>query len=350
LLAVLVLGTLAACGDAAPPEAPPNSGMKKSPGGHLVEVAEVATRPLAHETVRTGTLTPRTVVRLFNQEEGRVDAVAAREGDRVTAGRVLVRLDARLLAAELAKATAIRRESETNLARAQELSRRKVTTQERLDKAASDLAVAKAEETLIRTRLDYAEIRAPFDGVVTERLIEPGDVAPRHTHLMTVVDPASLYTSVSVSELLVARLKEGDAAEVSIDALGPKRWPARIKRIHPTVNPRTRQGTVEVDLNPVPPGAAAGQLCRVTLRTPESPRRLMPFAAVRHDREGSFVYVVEDAKAAVKRVRLGLRLGDQVEVLDGLADGDRVIVRGFLDLSAGKAVSIVGGASNGDGR
>lgn len=336
LLLVLVLG-LAACDEPAPSQ--PKAKTKSRP--HLVEVVMVESRSLAVETIRTGTLAPRRSVRLFTQEDGRVDTVTVREGDKVAKGDVLLTLDRRLLMAERDKAEARLREAEGNLERVRELSRRKVTTQERLDKAETDLSVARAEAALIRTRLGYAKLHAPFDGVVTERLIEPGDVAARHTHVLSLLDPSSLYTSVSVSELMLPHL-QGGSASVRIDALGDHVWTARIARVHPTVDPRTRQGTVEVDLVPVPRSAASGQLARVTLRTAETVRRLMPFAALRHDGDGSFVFVVDGGKAELKRVRSGLRIGDFAEVLEGLVDGENVVVRGFLDLTPGKAVGVIG--------
>jgi RND family efflux transporter MFP subunit len=311
---------------------------------HLVEVVMVEDTPLSFETVRTGTLSARRSVRIFNQEEGRIAAISVREGDWVRGGAVIVELDHKLLLAELSKATATRQEAEANLARVKELSRRNISTQERLEKAELAVSVAKAEEALIRTRLAYARIQAPFDGMVTERLIEPGDIAPRYTHLLTVIDPTSLYTKVSVSELMLPRLQVGDPVEVRVDALSGRAdqaYPGRVGRIHPVVDPRTRQGVVEVEFDQVPEGAVSGQLCRVRLSTPESRRLVMPFAALRRDQEGEFAFAVENGKAVVKRVRTGLRLEQRIEILDGLAPGDRVVVRGFLDLSPGKAVSIV---------
>lgn len=307
---------------------------------HLVEVVNVRSELLRHETVRTGTLTARRKVRVFNQEEGRIDSLPVFEGEAVRAGQVLVRMDRRLLEAELEKAVAARAQAAADLKRIRTLSKKKITTQERLDHAETAFKVAQAEESLYRTRLEYGEIKAPFDGVVTERLVEPGDVAPRHTHLLTVIDPNTLYTKVAVSELMLPGLREGDAVDVRIDALGDGIWSGRIGRIHPTVDPRTRQGVVEVELSPVPPGARAGQLCRATLRTAERRRKVLPFAALRHDGQGEYVFVVVDGKAEVRRVRSGLRLGDQVEALEGVQDGDKVVVRGFLDLGAGKSVSV----------
>jgi membrane fusion protein (multidrug efflux system) len=324
-----------------------DQGVQKSGGArkaaekvHLVEVVTVRSELLRHETVRTGTLTARRSVRVFNQEEGRIESLPVFEGEAVRAGQVLVRMDRRLLEAELQKAAAARQQAAADLKRIRTLSKKKITTQERLDHAETAFKVAQAEESLYRTRLDYGEIKAPFDGVVTERLVEAGDVAPRHTHLLTVIDPNALYTKVAVSELMLPGLREGDAVDVRIDALGDGIWSGRIGRIHPTIDPRTRQGVVEVELSPVPPGARAGHLCRATLRTAESRRKVLPFAALRHDRQGEYVFVVVGAQAQIRRVRSGLRLGDQVETLEGMQDGDRVVVRGFLDLGAGKSVSV----------
>jgi len=312
---------------------------------HLVEAVTLADAPTSFEAVRTGTLSARRNVRIFNQEEGRIDRIAVREGDAVRAGAVIVALDAKLLAAELSKATATRREAEANLNRVRELSRRNVTTQERLEKSELALSIARAEEALIKTRLDYAEIRAPFDGIVTERLAEPGDIAPKNTHLLTIIDPASLYTRVPVSELMLPRLGRGDAVEVRIDALDNRVFLGRVGRIHPIVDPRTRQGVVEVEFALPPAGAVAGQLCRVRLRTAETRRLMMPFAALRRDQEGEFAFAVEDGKAALRRVVTGLRLDQRIEILEGLAAGDRIVVRGFLDLAPGKAVAVVDGGA-----
>lgn len=318
-----------------------NARGKKDAPPHLVEVVTVENTPLSFEAVRTGTLAARRIVRVFNQEEGRIERIDVREGDQVQSGKVIVELDRRLLSAELAKVSATRRQAEGDLVRVRELSKRKVTTQERLEKAETALSVAKAEESLIKTRLEYARIRAPFDGIVTERRAEPGDIAPRHTHLLTVIDPNSLFTKVSVSELMIPQLRAGDRVEVRIDALGDHVSKARIGRIHPIIDPRTRQGTVEVELDPVPSGAVAGQLSRVRLRTPVADRLVMPFAALRHDRDGEFAFAVADGKAVIKRVRTGLRLDHWIEILEGLSAGDSVAVRGFLDLRSGKKVSVV---------
>lgn len=307
-----------------------------------VSVVTVRSEPLAQTLVRTGTLRARRSVRLHSQEEGRIEQLPVFAGDRVAAGALLVKMDDRLLRAELQKAAATRRQAEQDYARIQRLADRKLISVDELQRAQTALSVAQSEESLLTTRLGYATLSAPFAALVSERMVEPGDAVPKFAHLLTLVDPASLYTEVPVSELLVPTLQTGDTVQLSIDALGAARYSGRIGRIHPTIDPATRQGVVEINLDPVPDGAQAGQLCRVYLPGELEDRHSIPLTALRQDTAGEYVFVVDaDNRAQRRTVRSGMALGERVEIVDGLADGDRVVTRGFLDLAAGKPVLIV---------
>ena len=314
---------------------------KRLASAHLVEILPVEKIPLRHTITRTGTLAASRVTRLFNQEEGRIDRVYVSEGDNVARGQLLVKLDDRRLRAELAKAVANRNRAAANIQRVRKLAEANITSREKLLETETLQEVALAEERLLGIRLADTEIPAPFTGVITERYAEEGDVAPLHTHLLTLLDRNSLYTEVRVSELLLPALSVKDKAEVAIDALGGKVFPGEISRIHPTIDSHTRQGIVEVRLTNIPDMAAAGQLSRVTLKTPRILRTVIPFASLRRDAEGPHVYIVEGGKALRKEVHSGLRLEESVEILDGLEVGQNVVTRGFLGLSDGKTVEVV---------
>lgn len=313
----------------------------KASKAHLVEIAVVQQQALEYTSDRAGTLRARRAVKLFNQEEGRVTRVLAREGDRVKTGHALVRLDARLLQAELDKADAQYRQAELNVTRLQRLVPEKLVSEDTLTRAQTELDVARANVRVLQTRVSYMTVRAPFYGEVAERRIEPGDVAPKHTHLMTLVDSSSLVTEVQVSELMLSRIKLGDRADVRIDALGSTNYQGKISRIYPTIDPATRQGRLEVALSPVPNGARAGQFCRVTLYSKAENPIVIPFSALRRDPGGEYVFVVNDNKVARQAVVSGLRMTDRIEVIDGLKPEQLVVQKGFLGLSAGSAVKIV---------
>jgi membrane fusion protein (multidrug efflux system) len=309
---------------------------------HYVEVIPVQKKPLAIEHTRTGTLRARREVEIHNQEEGKVDLLPFYEGDRVKKGQLIAQLDDSLLQAQLNRARITREKAEQDLKRIEALNQKNLASDEALYDVESQLKVAHADETLLKTRIGYTRLTAPFNGVITERNIEPGSVAERFTHLLTVADPSSLVTEVNVSALLLARLKVNEPVDVTIDALGGKSFPGHILRIHPTIDPVTRRGTVEVEIKPVPAGAQPGQFCRVLIRSATEKRTMIPFKSLRRDDSDEYVYVVDDQNKA-QRVPIvsGLRIADDVEVLSGLEPGQQVITKGFLNLQAGKSVQIV---------
>ncbi|HEB95442.1 MAG TPA: efflux RND transporter periplasmic adaptor subunit [Sedimenticola thiotaurini] len=340
LIPLLPILLLAGC--SRPPPAAPDNGTPRRQPSHLVETVTIAPREVSTSQERTGTLRARRRVRIHNQEEGEITKMPFYEGEPVAAGQLLVQINDDLLSAELDKAKANTRLARVNLRRVQDLLKRKAASKDELARARNALDVALAEQRLLETRLGHTRITAPFDGVIAERKAEPGDVASKYSHLLTLTDPRSLVIEIDLSELLLPRVKPGDPVQVRIDALGRRSFPGHIRRIHPELDPVTRQGTVEIALDPVPAGARAGQFARVTLETTRAPRLLVPFEAVRRDRGGEYVYRLDrDDRVRRTPVRSGLRIGSGIEILDGLEPGDRVVSRGFLGLSDGNRVEPV---------
>jgi len=339
LCAIALAAAAAGCGsESSGKNGPP------APRAHLVELAGAELGALAYAADRAGSLRALREVKLVNQEPGEVIEVRARVGERVAAGQVLVRYDERILRAQLDKARAMLKQAELDQRRNRQLEARGFVSEDAVSRAATVLEVARAEERLLRERLSNLTIAAPFAGVVSQRLVEPGNVTAVHTLLMTVIDPSQLVTDVTVSELALPYMRVGDPASVRIDALGDALHPGAIVRIHPSIDPLTRSGRVEVVLDPVPVGARPGQFCRVELTTGARQRLLVPLAALRRDAEGEHVFVYQD-DGTVRRaaVSSGLRLADRVEIRAGLEAGARVVTKGFIGLAAGQRVKPVEG-------
>ncbi len=315
---------------------------KKPRGDHLVETILIKKDTLSHVSAHTGTLRANRTTRIFNQEEGRIKQLPFYEGDRVAKGDLLVELDDQLLGAQLSKAVATRRQAKGDLQRLVGLEKKQLVSRDERVRAETALEVALSEEQVLKTRLGYTRIKAPFGGIISERLVESGDIAPRYTHLLTLYDPDSLITEISVSELLLPYVHRGDKVEVRIDALGDRVFSGKIQRIHPALDERTRRSKIELVIDPVPSGAMIGQFCRVYLNTQAKARLVVPFRSLQRDRKGEFVYLVgEDQQVKRAAVRSGLRLADKVEILEGLAEGSNVVVRGFLGLRHGKKVKVI---------
>ena len=343
-LPLLLIFSLSACDQI-------NSTEKKSPSqqkaavdrpAHAVETIIVSRQSIAIKRTLTGTLEAPRTVHIHTEQSGRIIELPYYEGDPVKQGDVLVRLDDTLLRANLAKATATRKQAEVDLKRLQRLVPSKLATEDELARASTSVELASAEESLQRSLLARTVIKAPFNGVISARLKEPSDIVAVNNHILTVIDPTLITAAIQVPEQLHGRVSNGDSVSVRIDSLGDSSFGAKILRIHPVVDANTRQGTVEIRLDPVPNGARPGQLCRVTLETAETPRRLIPLNALQFDAEGSYVYrITEDSKAQRIAVSIGLQIGDSMEIIDGVTDGDEIVSKGFLGLKSGKPIRVV---------
>lgn len=340
LLWLVLLPLATACGDRTARTA--NAPAKSAPARHLVELATVGTGQFAYSADRGGNLRAVREVQIVNQEEGRIIEVRKREGDAVRAGEVLVRYDDRIVRAERDKAAAARRQAQLDYQRNEKLVESGFISADVLSRTATEAEIAQAEERLLTARLAHMQVVAPFAGVVSERMVEPGSVTPRHTHLMTLIDPSLLVTDVTVSELVMPSLKVGDPASVRIDALGTNAHPGKIVRVYPALDPATRTGRVEVALDPPPPGARPGQFARVELPTGRRDYMMIPLVAVQRDAAGEYVYVY-DADGTVRRVDVisGQRVVDRIEIRSGLTLGEKVVTRGFLGLAPGRPVQPV---------
>lgn len=319
-----------------------NAQRKRAATDHLVTVFAAERSPAAALHERPGSLRFRRLVRIYNQEEGRITALEVFEGDPVASGDLLVRLDDDLLRAQLDKAHATKEQKELDLQRQERLRKKRAVSEDELAQARTALTVAQAEERLLRTRLAFTQIQAPFAGVITERHVEPGDFVAKNSHLLTLADPGSLVAEVYASELVLPQVALGDPVRLRIDALGADHFEGKVLRIHPALDQTSRQAIVEVALDPIPDGTRAGQFVRATLSTAAVDRLLIPFRAVRRDREGEFLWLLNNTGEAEHRpVRTGLHIADRIEILEGLAPGEQVITRGFLGLAENKAVKVV---------
>lgn len=328
LLSLLLTG----CGDDGA------SKPQRASSAYLVEASEVRLQDLSATRTLTGTLQAIREVNISNQVAGLLTELPVYPGDRVEAQQTLARLDDRLLKAEVDKAVATLKQARVDLRRLQDLAPRKLASESDIAQAQTAKNIAESELRLKQTQLDYTHITAPFSGVVSQRLAEPGDVLPMHTHILSLLDTSRLKAEINLSELLLPLIDEGNEVEIKIDALGERSFNGKISRIFPAIDKNTRRGTIEINLDPAPEGARAGQLCRVTIKTRSRERLMIPYDAVRFDKQGSFVYVIDNNQVKQREVTTGIQLGQQIEILDGLAPQQRIVSKGFFGLKDGMSI------------
>lgn len=307
---------------------------------HLVETAIASIKEVGIQQTLPGTLEAYRTVQIFNQEEGLLTRLDYFEGDKVDKGKSIATLDDALIKEELNKSTATLKQAQLDQKRLANLVPRTLASEDQIAKAKTAVEIAKAEVSQYQTRLDRTRIHAPFDGIISERLVEPGDVLPMHQHILSVIDTSSLKARIYISELLLPLVNIDDPVSIKIDALGNQLFNGKVIRTHPTIDADTRRGVIEIELNPVPDGALPGQLCRVTLNTEKVSRLMIPFDAVRYDNTGTFVFVIQDNKAIRKNIKTGLQSNTDIEILDGIQQNDIVVIKGFFGLKNNTQVNI----------
>lgn len=336
ILFSLLLGLLGACNDDV------TNSTKRSSVSHPVVVARVSYSPMSAQQILAGTLEAFREVAIFNEEEGRILAIPVYPGDKVTQGQLIIQLNDELAKAELLKAKAAHKQAKLNFNRLRKLKARRLTTEDALSRAATELELARAEESLLQIRYNRTRIKALFAGVISARLKEPGDIVARFNHILTLTDVSRLKAKANISELLLPHLKLNDKLSYRIDATGGQQHTATITRIYPTIDRLTRQGTFEITLDKPPQQAKPGQLVRIVFTGTTTPRLHIPLVAVKHDFSGAYVYVINNENKANRTpIQTGVQLGNNIEVISGLTNDERVVTRGFLGLKDKKTVTIV---------
>jgi len=240
----------------------------------------------------------------------------------VRKGETLAVLDAREIRARLDSATAVREQSAKDLERITRLVRDGAATASELDAVQARQAVAVAVAAEAATLLDQTRIAAPFDGVVTRKLADVGDLATPGRGLFEVEDPMRLRFETDLSEALLPRIRPGAAFPVRVgDRVDPIR--ATVVEVSPVSDPVSRSFRVKFDL-PSGEGLRSGQFGRVFVPTGGESVLHVPTTAVLRRGQLEFVQVVADGVVRLRLVRTGRVAGGRVELVAGIRPGERV--------------------------
>jgi membrane fusion protein, multidrug efflux system len=371
---VLAVG-LAACGGGEPAKstAAPQA---------IVPVETLTLAPVALPEIyeATGTVHARVTSILSARTMGNLREVRVQAGDTVKAGQVLAVIDSRDADAGLRQAEAMVHEAEdarpesdsavaaakAQLDLAESTHRRmkslfddKSITPQEYDEVQAKLRVAEASYQMAlarRRQLDskirqageavaqaklqkgYAEIVAPFTGIVIERKAEPGMLAAPGTPVLVVEQSGVYRLEAAVEESRLGQIRPGTAVAVRLDAFD-KDIAARIAEIVPALDPGSRSFTVKIDL-PGQAGLHSGMYGRALFRFGERQVLAVPPSAVVREGQLSKVYVIDSGTARARLVTTGASDTARIEILSGLAAGDRIAVRVPPGLADGSRVEV----------
>jgi RND family efflux transporter MFP subunit len=307
---------------------------RSEPAPVAVRAETVEAKPHAATEDVVGTVRPKLHSVIEAKVSGRIEKMLVTPGQQIRAGELLAQLDAREIQAKLDQALAVSRQTESELKRNETLRARQVITPAEFEAVQSRYQVAAAAAAEAETMLSYTKIIAPFDGVVTRKLADLGDLATPGKPLIELEDPQVLQFEAAVPEAIIDRVALG--AKLPVRIMSQERE-AVVSEIAPSADPTSRTFAVKLDLPPARE-LRAGQFGRVEI--PVSKTNVLRAAASAVIQRGQLelVFVVANGHAQLRLVKTGKRFGNEIELLSGVSAGEKVVTEGAASLVDGQAV------------
>ncbi|MFI8617865.1 efflux RND transporter periplasmic adaptor subunit [Acidovorax sp. NPDC077693] len=320
--------------------APAGSARGGAQGGGAGRVAMVEAVPVRQMALRddaeaVGSLRSRQSVVLRPEVSGRITQLNFRDGQRVKRGQVLVQFDDQLPRAQIQQSQAEMSIAQANHKRNQELVAQGFISQRSVDESAANLEVAQAKLSLAQATASRLKIVAPFDGIAGIRGVNVGDYLKDGADIVNVEDLDAVYVDFRLPERLQSKVRTGQTAQVSFDALPGVRYGAVVQAINPQIDADGRSIAVRGCIDNRRLQLRPGMFARVTAVFAERANAsVIPEEAVVPEGTNPYVFKIVEGKEPGSRVarrtpvKLGARTPGFVEVVDGLSAGDLVVSAG----------------------
>lgn len=340
LSSVVVIVLLAACKKAPAGAAGAAAGGGGAPMGMPVDVAVARADRVVDAIPATGQIEAVQSIELRPEVEGRIVDILIREGQEVASGQPLFKVDDAELRAQVARAEADRDLSRQALERTRNLQRQSASSAADLEKAEATARSNEAAHDLLRIRLERTVVRAPFAGVVGRRLVSLGDFVNSSNRLapLQTIDPQRV--AFHVPERYAVRLRRGQIISFRVAALADQVFEGTVDFVDPSVELPGRTILVKALVPNPRHQLQPGMFVELQLATEVRPNAVViPEDAVVALSGATFVWVAKDGKAERRDVQLGVRTPGFVEVRQGVAGGEQVVVGGQERLAPGAPVA-----------
>jgi membrane fusion protein (multidrug efflux system) len=288
---------------------------------------------------------------IYAKVAGYLKSISVDKGDSVKAGAALAELETPELSADLTRYKAEAEAAQVEYERLQQAIRKApdLVMPVELDRAKGKHDVARANLERIQTLISFARITAPFSGIITRRFVDPGAFIPAATSgsaaqnaaVVTLTDFSTVRLQVSVPESEAPLVVKGLPVRFRVEGLGDRRFEGRISRLAYALDDGTRTMTVEAEVpNPrleLRPGMYAN--VQLALQRHDNVM-LIPAAALVMEKANAFTYTANGASAKKRPLKIGFNDGAFVEVIEGIAATDQVILAGKTAMSDGMAIQV----------
>lgn len=322
----------------------PGGGQGQRPEQPPVPIAiEAAVRGAITSTYQTNaTLEANAQADILARVPGVVQSILVEEGDQVTKGQALLQIEADEYRFRLQQAEASTKNLRARFDRLEDMSERGLASAEEFDTAEAELANAVANEGLARIELGYTTVRAPMNGFIVGRIVDPGQPISANVAVFRIADFEPLLARVHVPSKEFRRLTTEQPVTIHLDSDGTV-LTGRIQLVSPVIDPSTGTIKVTVEIPTYPAGVRPGDFAEVRIVTERRENRiLVPREALVSDKGEDVVYIERDGVAERIVVEIGLSDDEQAEIVSGISAGDRIVVKGQRSLQHGQAVRVLG--------
>jgi membrane fusion protein (multidrug efflux system) len=315
-----------------------------SSGADLIPV-EVTTvkRGLISDFILLSTnLETEKMASVYSRVQGLVDNISAEEGDNVNKGQLLMTLEADeyVLAEEKARLNYLNQKSDFE--RLEAMFEQNLLSKEEFEKARFTLQGLEVDWKQAKLNLSYTRITAPISGVVGNRLIKPGDRIQPTDKLFTVINTNEMIAVVYAPEKELGNIRKNQTAYITSDHLAGEQYEGWIKRVSPVVDPQSGTFKITVGVKNKDNVLRAGMFVNTHIITATHENAvLIPKTAIVYENEQLSVFVVEDSMAIKVILKVGFQDYEKVESLEGIEEGDQIIVVGQAGLKNKTKVRIV---------
>lgn len=328
---IMALAMLASCADEA-------TNAQAPAVNSTATVMQLKRQPVPRLYVTSGNVTSDHRVAISSRLSGYIRELLVREGDRVQAGQVLVRVDPVDARQALLQAKADLADAEADLRRYEDLLKAGAVTPQQADKVRLRYKVAKSQVEQAKNQLGYAEVSSPVAGVVVAKHLSQGDLAAPGAPILIIEDPASLLVETHVSEARVSQIHEGSDVLLTIPAIH-RRVHGKVRQVVAAADPVSHQFLVKIAL-PADADIHPGMYAETAFILGSRPSLLIPREAIVWRAGLAGVYLLDgDRVAHYRQIRVGPEFDGRVEVLAGLEEGDVIAWNGEPALRTGYRVS-----------
>lgn len=320
-----------------------------------VRVWTAESRALRPFVESIGTLNPYEIVNVSSELDGILKTIHVDEGSPVTPGQVIAAIKETDYQLAVEQAKAILKQAEAALANAKlehqrkdALYREELVTKQQFDDVVARLAVAQGDVEravagldLAKEKLTKTKIHAPMAGSIKEKKVTAGDYIRNGTFLVSIIRTDLLKLSFSVSEKDVGSLRTGQDVSFAVDAFPGREFRGQVKTIYPSLEEKTRSLQVEAAVANTDRSLKPGLFARVTLYTgPARDTVVVPITALLYDNSATKLFVAEGDRAKERKVRIGRKYGEFMEIVEGLKAKETVVTVGQNNLMEGVLVNV----------